>query len=214
MATIDKTSIGFAEAERRAEAGLSSGLGSNFPDPESVTCQVQVVKADASTTFDAIRTVNFADSPVVVALSRLRELPDRVIRRVRQKPPHPRASQATVDGLIEAGYWIVLDDRPPLELALGLTMWDQRVEEHGQSMESFHSPGPGAVRVGWAFTVEPLGAHRSLLVTETRTQAADETARRRFRLYWRLISHFAGLTRRLVLRAIAAEAERRAEEKV
>lgn len=65
-----------------------------------------------------------------------------------------------------------------------------------------------------------LGIHRrtprrrSLLVTETRAQAVDDKARRRFRLYWRMISSFAALTRRLVLRAIAAEAERRAADKL
>jgi hypothetical protein len=50
----------------------------------------------------------------------------------------------------------------------------------------------------------------AVLKTETRTRPADERARRRFRLYWSLISTFAGLTRRLTLRAIRAEAETRA----
>jgi hypothetical protein len=202
-------SIGPATAERRAQEGLSATLRVDFLDPDSATCQVQIVRADAATTFDAVRTTDFASSPLVIALSRLRELPDRVLRRMRRRPRRRRAARATVGDLIEAGYWVVLEDRPPRELALGLSMWDERVGEEGQSMERFHSPSPGAVRVGWAFTVESLAPHRSLLITETRTQAVDDPARRRFRLYWRLIAPFAGFTRRLVLRAIAAEAERR-----
>jgi hypothetical protein len=207
--TPQQGSIGPATAERRAQEGLSPTLRLGFSAPDSATCQVQIVQADAATTFDAIRTTDFASSPLVIALSRLRELPDRVLRRIRRRPPRRRATRATVDGLIEAGYWVVLEDRPPRELALGLSMWDERVDDGGQTTERFHSPSPGAVRVGWAFTVEALAPHRSLLITETRTQAVDDRARRRFGLYWRLISPFAGITRRLVLRAIAAEAERR-----
>jgi hypothetical protein len=204
-----EASIGPATAERGAQEGLSPTLRLDFSDPDSATCQVQIVEADAATTFNAIRTTDFARSPLVIALSRLRELPDRVLRRIRRKRPRARAARATVGDLIEADYWVVLEDRPPRELALGLSMWDERVDEQGQSMARFHSPSSGAVRVGWAFTVEPLSPHRSLLITETRAQAVDGRARRRFRLYWRLISPFAGVTRRLVLRAIAAEAQRR-----
>ena len=151
-------SIGRARAERLAPERLSPTLRMDFSEPDSATCQLQIVEADAATTFDAIRTTNFAGSRVVIALSRLRELPSRVIRRLRRRPPHPRAVRATVGDLIDAGYWVVLEDRAPRELALGLSMWDERVEGEGLSMERFHSPSPGAKRVGWAFTVEPLGA--------------------------------------------------------
>ena len=47
------------------------------------------------------------------------------------------------------------------------------------------------------------------MITETRTEPTNERARRRFRLYWTLISAFAALTRRLVLNEVAAEAEQR-----
>jgi hypothetical protein len=207
--TPHAASIGPATPERSAQEGLSPTLRLDFSDPDSATCQVQIVKAYAETTFAAIRTTDFTRSPLVIALTRLRALPDRALRRLRRRPPRARAARATVGDLIEAGYWVVLEDRPPRELALGLSMWDERIDEGGQSMERFHNPSPGAVRVGWAFTVEALGAHRSLLITETRTQALGDKARRRFRLYWRLIAPIAGFTRRLVLRAIAAEAEGR-----
>jgi len=138
----------------------------------------------------------------------LRMLPDGIMRRLRgHRNPRPYTAP-TIGGLIEAGWWLVLDERPDEQLALGLVIWDREVEEHGQSRERFGTPGPGAVQVGWAFRVLPFGEGRSLLMTETRTHAVDERARQRFRLYWRFISPFAGLTRRLVLSRIKDEAER------
>ena len=67
--------------------------------------------------------------------------------------------------------------------------------------------GSGPCLLG--LTVAPVGPSRSRLITETRTEPTNERARRRFRLYWTLISAFAALTRRLVLNEVAAEAEQR-----
>jgi hypothetical protein len=207
------TSAGYSPAASGSLAAraqpLSRALRKHFSQPESSTTQTVIVNARAATTFDAIRGTDFADSRVVMALSRLRGLPDRLIRRLRGLPAPPAMATATLDDLIAADYWLVLEDRPPVELALGLSMWDRRTQTEGNSMAHFLHPGPGAVRVGWAFTVAPIDDERTLLVTETRTQAADEKARRRFRLYWRLISRFADVTRLLALKAIATEAEQR-----
>ena len=86
-------------------------------------------------------------------------------------------------------------------------MWDPDLTESGASVDHFRHPPPGAVRVGWGFTVTPLGSQRTLLTTETRTAGADDRARRRFRLYWAVIKPFAALTRRFVLRRIRDAAQ-------
>ena len=179
-----------------------------FPVFDTATMQTAIVAARPSTTYAAIWTADLSRARIVRLLTSLRMLPDRIMRRLR-KYPNPRPYSApTVGGLIEAGWWLVLDERPDEQLAFGLVMWDREVEEHGQSRERFVVPGPGAVQVGWAFRVVPFGEEHSLLMTETRTHAVDERARQRFRLYWRFVRPFAGLTRRLVLSQIKAEAER------
>lgn len=54
--------------------------------------------------------------------------------------------------------------------------------------------------------IEPLGAGRTRLYTETRIRALGPQARRRLRLYWLLIRPFSGLLRRAMLGGIRARA--------
>jgi hypothetical protein len=171
--------------------------------------QTAIVAARPSATYAAIRTADLSRARIVRLLTSLRMLPERTMRRLRRHPTPRPDTAPTIGGLIEAGWWFVLDERADEQLALGLVMWDREVEAHGQSRERFGIPGVGAVQVGWAFRVLLFGEGRSLLMTETRTHAVDERSRQRFRLYWRFISPFAALTRRLVLQRIKAEAERR-----
>jgi hypothetical protein len=192
-----------------ADATISDALRNLFPRPHTATHQSIVVNADAATTFATILVADLRRSWTVRILTSARALPDRILRRLRRLPPPPKPETPSVAGLIEAGYWVVLAEQPDRELALGLAMWDREIEAHGLTRERFDCAGGGAVRVGWSFVVEPLGGDRSRcrLSTETRTEPVDRAARRRFRRYWRVISPFAGLTRRLVLKAIAREAE-------
>jgi len=48
---------------------------------------------------------------------------------------------------------------------------------------------------------------RSTIVTETRIVCTDADARRKFRLYWRLVGPFSALIRRILLRSIKGDAE-------
>ena len=202
-----------AELPRTVIAGpapaRNAGLERFLKNAASSTRQERIVEADAATTFDAIRDTDMSRATLVIALSRLRMLPDRALRRLRRLPPPPQPKDQTIRQLIESGYWIVVEDQPPHRLVLGLSMWDNAVERNGLTRERFDRPCAGAVRVCWSLTVAPVGPSRSRLITETRTEPTNERARRRFRLYWTLISAFAALTRRLVLNEVAAEAEQR-----
>ena len=59
----------------------------------------------------------------------------------------------------------------------------------------------GRVTIAVAFWAEPIAQGRSLLRTETRVQASDASARRRFLVYWLAVRPFSGLIRRAWLRA-------------
>jgi hypothetical protein len=67
-------------------------------------------------------------------------------------------------------------------------------------------------RPGWAkgaisLRVEGLDDESTNLVTATSVQCVDEQARRRFALYWGIISTFSGWIRRDMLRGVARAAE-------
>jgi hypothetical protein len=66
---------------------------------------------------------------------------------------------------------------------------------------------PGWVRVATNFRVVAI-AGGSRLETETRIQATDRAARRRFAAYWRMVGFGSALVRRDVLRATRKRAER------
>ena len=68
---------------------------------------------------------------------------------------------------------------------------------------------PGYVKVAFNIRVEPYGSGRALITTETRTAATDPTSLRRFTRYWLLVGPFSALIRRLMLRIVKSDAERR-----
>src|SRR5215467_15878948 len=69
----------------------------------------------------------------------------------------------------------------------------------GAALLTFNSPGYAKAMM--SFEIAPDGAG-SRLLTETRVQATDAAARRRFRLYWLVIRAGSGLIRRSILRAV------------
>jgi hypothetical protein len=68
---------------------------------------------------------------------------------------------------------------------------------------------PDMVRIAWTLEVEALAHDRTRLVTETRAQATDPSARAKFLQYWRWARVGIVLIRWLLLPAVRREAERR-----
>ena len=83
------------------------------------------------------------------------------------------------------------DMRPPYERT---PQWYQALSE------------PGYAKAVMSFLVEPAGTG-SLVTTETRVFATDDSTRRRFAIYWRVIYPGSALIRRMWLRAIQRRAE-------
>ena len=110
---------------------------------------------------------------------------------------------------------------PDRAVAALLALWGmpahgRTVEEYLRALDFEHL---GRTRTEWAaahdgprlkiaiaFEADPIPGG-SRLATETRVKALDESARRRFRLYWLAVGEFSGLIRRRWLRA-AQEAAR------
>ena len=73
---------------------------------------------------------------------------------------------------------------------------------------------PNLVKIVWTLEVEPLAPSLTRFRTETRVEATDRAARRRFAIYWLAFSIGIRFIRWNMLRAIRRQAERAARAKV
>jgi hypothetical protein len=66
------------------------------------------------------------------------------------------------------------------------------------------------VKIVWRLRADPAGTADSVFRTETRAATTDSTARAKFRWYWSKASPGIWLIRRMTLRPLKRNAERRA----
>jgi len=168
------------------------------------------VDAPPPVTYDAIRRADLRD-PLITALFALRELPNRLSRRLRGVPPKPALERFTFANMEspEMGF-VPLGEQPGIEFVVGSIgrFWEKnygwrRIEAKG--FADFNEPGYAKLAVG--FSVRPSGFGGSTLRYEARTATTDEDARKQFRRYWRLIRPGVAMVMRRALRRIKAEAE-------
>jgi hypothetical protein len=107
-----------------------------------------------------------------------------------------RAGGTIGDAMTRLGFGEL--ERRPGERVFGAagTPW-----RSGGSIVPFADAPPGSVRVVFDFRSDG-----TILTTETRIEALDETARRSFLRYWRVVGPFSALIRRRWLRQIAKRA--------
>jgi hypothetical protein len=154
-----------------------------------------VVNADVATTWEALMRVDLIEvgrqRRVVGMLAALRALPEMISRALLGQPS-PRVPERLClrdSGQIppSQGGWILLDERPGNEIALGLVgkFWLPVIEFAAVSREGFRDfATPGYAKTVYALSVRPLDAQRTLLSGVMRTATTDSNARRWFRCYW------------------------------
>ncbi len=107
--------------------------------------------------------------------------------------------------------WVRLSEDAPDEFAFGVigrfwggeTTWK---EIDASAFASFDSPG--CAKIACNLSLRPYGERRTLLSYEARTLATDESARRAFLRYWRLVSPGVRVVMRSALALIAREVRR------
>jgi hypothetical protein len=137
------------------------------------------------------------------------------IIRVRSTMMGDRPKARTVTGLVAetlALGWGVLSYTAGRTLVMGAVArpWAKDVTFSAVDPSEFGSfSEPDLVKIVWTLEAEPLAPAFTRFRTETRVEATDPEARRRFRWYWRAVSVGIRLIRWRMLRSLRREAERR-----
>ena len=154
-----------------------------------------VVAADRATTWDALINADLIEvgrrHPLVGILGAIRILPDLVWQRLHgeHSPAAPRhlTLRETTKLPMSGGGWVLLGERPPEEIALGLVgkFWRpviEYAEVDATEFKEFAQPGFG--KTVYALGTRPLDDERTLLWAIMRTATTDERARTWFQRYW------------------------------
>ena len=162
------------------------------------------VAAPPARAFEAIRAVTASEITFFRTLTAIRRFgrsgPESILTAPEHQPILEVATQTT---------FLLLAHEPDREIVVGTLVAappgmrppDEPTAQWYQALA-----GPGYVKAVMNFLVEPDGAG-SLITTETRVFATDDSARRRFAAYWRVIYPGSALIRRMWLRAIQRRAE-------
>lgn len=171
------------------------------------------VDAPADEVFRAIREADLHD-PVISALFALRELPQRLARRLHGQAPPPAPPRLTFGSIIQDGNgpgWTLLAEQPGSELVVGSVgrFWERDYGGRAVKAEDFAGfDEPGYAKLAIGFSVRPGPMGETILRYEARTLTTDAAAQHKFRRYWRLIRPGVSLVMRAALHRIRVAAER------
>jgi hypothetical protein len=170
------------------------------------------VAAPPDRVLTVFRELTAREVPLLVALMAIRLVPEAIVKRstgrLKRRLDAPLLDQFTGSGFVE------LAERPD-EVIYGVVgrFWTIDGGLEPVSAEDFiRFDAPGFAKGVINFEVRVSGA-RTLLSTETRIQATDDSAARSFGRYWRVVGPPSAAIRRAWLRAIKNRAERGSKPK-
>lgn len=148
-------------------------------------------------------------SPLVGIMFGIRDLPARLTGKGEASL---RSTQPFLEQMLAGGF-LILAEKAPEEMVFGLAgqFWkltgNAEVKLAGpEEFLRFADPDCAKTAANFLLTAEPDGWVR--LSTETRVEALSPAVRRKFGLYWGVISMGSGLIRRFWLQAIKRRAEK------
>lgn len=162
------------------------------------------VHATPSRVFGAIRSVTAGEIRLFRTLTWIRS-PRLPWRRPPETILSAPADRPILDVALGSGFLLLADDADR-ELVLGTVVCCEPVEI-ADAGEFAALARPGFAKAALNFLVEDEGGGWCRLTTQTRVLATDDSARRRFAAYWRLIYPGSAIIRRMWLAAIKARAE-------
>jgi len=164
------------------------------------------INASPQRVFEAIHGVTARDIKLFRTLTAIRRMgrsaPEGILNAPKEKSILDVATSTT---------FIYLADDAPREVVVGTVIIPPPGMHHRSEVtpELFKKVlPPGAALATMNFFVMPEGSGRSIVTTETRVFANDDSAKRRFTVYWRFIQPGSDIIRRMWLRAIKQRAEK------
>lgn len=176
-----------------------------MPDYDIVERHQVRVAAPAEVVLAAASETDLHKSALVHAIFKTRE-------RVLGAGPDRRTLPSGLLDQVKSLGWRVLHEIPGREIVVGAVTqpWLADVVFRGMAPDEFKEfCEPGYVKIAWTLRADPVGPAAAIFRTETRVVATDQTARRRFRWYWARFSPGIVIIRRVMLRLLKREAERR-----
>ena len=174
-----------------------------LPDYDVVEHHAVDVDAPVDEAYRAVKELDLARSPIVLALLFARGLPHLFTGAVKPK------RRLGLDEIVESGFVVLAEERDR-ELVLGIVgkFWQLSSGVHRIEADEFIGfDAPGFAKAAWNFVVSARRGGGSRVETETRVVCTDDDARRQFSRYWWLIGRFSALIRRIVLGQIKRDAE-------
>jgi hypothetical protein len=187
-----------------------------IPDYEVVERHQLRISAPAVLTFSTACTLDSSNSQVVQALFTMRELALTCFprsARARRNAVKDNLLPKELAARMKSIGWVVLAEIPGHEIVFGAVVqpWLANPTFHSVRPEEFAEfKQPGFVKIAWTLRTDPVSPSECIVRTETRATTTDAIARARFRRYWSLVLPGVVLIRRILLRAVRKEAERRA----
>lgn len=179
-----------------------------IPDPDFQEIRDLEVEAVPAEVMAAIKGTDLKD-PVINTLFAVRDLPNRLIRRLgRGRSGLENVSFTNIPDVGPG--WIKLDEAAGSELVLGAIgkFWRRDYGARNVKPEDFAAfDEPGFLKLAVSSRVEPLGYDQSILHYEARVEATDDEAKRQFVRYWKVIASGNDVIVRRALHRIKAEAE-------
>jgi hypothetical protein len=177
-----------------------------MPEYDVRSYHSSIVSADPDHAYAVFRRLDLARARVIRLLFAIRTLPSR-LRRGSVRSGAPQA-KTFLESILSQG-WVLLEESPSRELVAGTVTqpWAAAVRFRAISPAQFVAfAEPGFAKIVWNIAVVPADGG-SLASTETRVLTTDPGSRRRFRVYWTVLSPFIKLIRHVALRLLRRELE-------
>ena len=190
---------------KRARGDAADALLDTFMRDHDVCERHEVeVAAPADVTFAAAKEMELDSSRIIRAIFKAREL---ILRGTPDLAARPKG---VIEQMKSIG-WGVLAEDPGREIVMGAVTkpWEANPVFRPVPPDQFAAfAEPDYVKIAWTLRASPRALGDSIFRTETRAVATDVGARKKFRLYWSLLSPGIWLIRAAMLPALKAVAER------
>jgi hypothetical protein len=182
---------------------LTSHLDEFVPVFQFVEKHSITIPASPARIYEAVSSVTAREIRLFRTLTWLRRFGRSGPESILNAPP----DVPIVDVAVRTMFILLADDRPR-ELVLGAVVVSPRrartaAKLTASQFKALMEPGYAKAAMNFLIVAGPGGC---TLSTETRIWATDESARRRFGMYWRVIYPGSALIRRMWLRAIRKRA--------